>query len=567
MVLNGIGASKGVAIGKVFVKREFIRGVSQDKITDIDKEIKIFEDAKKVAIDELQVLYDKAVQSVGEKHAKIFEVHQMLIDDLDLYDEVVKEITLNKYNAAYAVQEAGKTMANIFNMMNDEYMKERATDVHDITNRIIEVITGVRAVSLADLTEPVIVVAHDLYPSDTIQMNKEFVLGFITEVGGKVSHSAILARTMQIPAILGLENAATSLSEKDTVILDGTSGQIIVNPDQNTLNQWKEKQQQHEAYLKELKSLAGTPNCTKDGVHIELNANIGSVNDIAAVLQNDTKGIGLFRSEFLYMDSPEMPSEQTQFEAYKEVLEAMSERVIVRTLDIGGDKSLPYLDIPAEDNPFLGYRAIRICLAQQDIFKIQLRALLRASVYGKLGIMFPMIATVKELKQAKEILEQCKKELTNEGIKISEDIEVGMMIETPAAVMVTDILAKEVDFFSIGTNDLTQYTIAVDRMNSKIADLYDPQNLSVLRMIKTTVDNGHANNIWVGICGESAADTELTELYLAMGVDELSVTPSSIFEVRKKIQQVTVSKARKIGLYKQLKFKRKIKLNFFQKKS
>ncbi|ONI39200.1 phosphoenolpyruvate--protein phosphotransferase [Candidatus Epulonipiscium fishelsonii] len=567
MVLNGIGASKGVAIGKVFIKKEFVREVSLEKITDIDKEIKVFEDAKKVAIEELQVLYDKAVATVGEKHAKIFEVHQMLTDDLDLYDEVVKEITLNKCNAAYAVQEAGKTMANIFNMMNDEYMKERATDVYDITNRIIEVITGVRPISLADLTEPVVVISHDLYPSDTIQMNKEFVLGFVTEVGGKVSHSAILARTMQIPAILGIEKVATTLCDQDTIILDGESGQLIVNPDPETLNLWKEKQSQYKAYLKELKDLAGTPNRTKDGVHIELNANIGSVNDIAAVLENDTKGIGLFRSEFLYMDSPEMPTEQTQFEAYKEVLEAMEDRVIVRTLDIGGDKSLPYLDIPAEDNPFLGYRAIRICLDKQDIFKIQLRALLRASVYGKLGIMFPMIATVNELKKAKEILEQCKKDLVSEGVKVSNDIEIGMMIETPAAVMVTDLLAKDVDFFSIGTNDLTQYTIAVDRMNSKIADLYDSRNLSVLRMIKTTVDNAHANNVWVGICGESAADTELTELYLAIGIDELSVTPSSIFEVRKKIQELTVSSAKKSALYKQLKVKKKIKLSNFLKKS
>ncbi|MGL5675016.1 MAG: phosphoenolpyruvate--protein phosphotransferase [Cellulosilyticaceae bacterium] len=544
MILEGIGASKGIAIGKVFIKETGTNTIPNHCITDVEAEVKVFENAKEVAVTELQELYNKALEQVGEEHAQIFDVHQMLVQDLDLHDQVVQGITDNKWNAAYAVEQAGIIIAGMFEAMDDPYLQERAADINDISKRLMGIITGKREVSLADINEPVIVVAKDLFPSDTIQINKDYVLGFITEDGGKMSHSAILARTMQIPAVVGMKDALTILENNAALILDGKSGQVFQNPSAETLAEWEEKKAEYEAYKEALQKLMGTANRTIDGVEIEVNANIGSPNDIEGVLANDAKGIGLFRSEFLYMDGVALPTEEEQFVAYRKVLEAMEDRVIIRTLDIGGDKELPYLDIPKEENPFLGYRAIRICLDQPELFKVQLRALLRASSYGKLGIMFPMIATLEELKLAKQILEETKAELIAEGVTVSEDLEIGMMIETPAAALISDVLAEEVDFFSIGTNDLTQYTLAVDRMNAKIAKLYDTHNLAVLRSIKMIVDNGHKAGIWVGICGESAADTSLTETYLAMGVDELSVSAGAVLELRKKIQEINVSEAK-----------------------
>lgn len=544
MILDGIGASSGVAIGKVFIKKQGTVKVPNTKIENVEAEIKRFEEAKEEALKELQVLYTKAVEEVGEEHAGIFDVHQMLVQDLDLNDQVVNFITEDKYNAAYAVSEAAVVIAAMFESMDDPYLQERAADIRDISKRLIGILTGEREVSLADLQEPVILVAKDLFPSDTIQMNKKFVLGFITEDGGKMSHSAILARTMQIPAVVGLEGALTKFNNNDIIILDGKNGKVYTEPTEEMITEWTLEQEKYRNYKAELQKLIGTENVTLDGVHIEVNANIGSPDDIDNVLANDTKGIGLFRSEFLYMDGNALPTEEMQYEAYKKVLEAMEDRVIIRTLDVGGDKELPYLNIPKEENPFLGYRAIRVCLDQPELFKTQLRALLRASVHGKLGIMFPMIATVNEIKAAKAVLEETKQELLAEGIAVSEDIEIGMMIETPAAALVSDLLAEEVDFFSIGTNDLTQYTMAVDRMNAKIAHLYDTHNLAILRSIKMVADNAHKAGIWVGICGESAADTALTETYLAMGIDELSVSAPSVLEVRKKIQQVDTQRAK-----------------------
>nr|WP_307991349.1 phosphoenolpyruvate--protein phosphotransferase [uncultured Niameybacter sp.] len=544
MILDGIGASSGVAIGKVFIKKQGTASVPNTKIDNVEAEIERFEAAKLEAINELKALYEKALSEVGEEHAGIFDVHQMLVQDLDFHDQVVNVITEEKYNAAYAVSEAAVIIAGMFESMEDAYMKERAADIRDISKRLIGILTGEREVSLADINEPVILVAKDLFPSDTIQMNKQFVLGFITEDGGKMSHSAILARTMQIPAIVGVKDALTKIKNEETVILDGKGGKIYLEPTQELLDTWKSEQDKYNNYKQELQKLIGTENKTLDGVHIEINANIGSPDDIAKVLENDTKGIGLFRSEFLYMDGTALPTEEMQYEAYKKVLEAMEDRVIIRTLDVGGDKELPYLNIPKEENPFLGYRAIRVCLDQPELFKTQLRALLRASVHGKLGIMFPMIAVVDEIRAAKALLEETKNELIAEGIAVSDDIEVGIMIETPAAALVSDILAKEVDFFSIGTNDLTQYTMAVDRMNSKIAHLYDTHNLAILRSIKMVADNAHKAGIWVGICGESAADTSLTEIFLAIGIDELSVSAPSVLEVRKKVQQIDTRKAK-----------------------
>ncbi len=546
MFLEGIGASKGIAIGKIFVKENNSEAVSDTRIdkTQVEKEIIRFEEAKKTAVDELNVLYQKALNDVGEEHAQIFDVHKMLVEDLDLHDQVVALITEDCHNAAYAVLGAADGLASIFASMEDPYMRERAADIKDISKRLTGILTGNKEKSLADIDEPVIVVAKDLFPSDTIQMNKDFVLGFITEDGGKMSHSAILARTMQIPAVVGFKDAMQIFTNEDYVVLDGAKGQMIKNPTEEVCEEWEEKRQAFLAYKKELQALIGTPNKTTDGVEIEICANIGSPSDIQSVLENDLNGVGLFRSEFLYMDGDRLPTEEEQFEAYKQVVEKMEERVIIRTLDIGGDKELDYLDIPKEENPFLGYRAIRICLQETDLFKTQLRALLRASAFGKLGIMFPMIATLEELRAAKAILEETKQELLAEGYVVSETIEIGMMIETPAAAIVSDLLAKEVDFFSIGTNDLTQYTLAVDRMNAKIADLYDTHNLSVLRTIKMVADNAHAAGIWVGICGESAADTALTETYLAMGIDELSVSAGSALELRKKVQSLSAAEAK-----------------------
>lgn len=542
MILDGIGASSGVAIGKVFIKQQNDFVLPTHKVTDTEAEIKRFNDAKEEATLELKVLYEKALEEVGEEHAQIFDVHQMLIADLDLHDQVVGIITDEKYNAAYAVSEASAIIAAMFESMDDPYLQERAADIRDISKRLIGILTGEKEVSLADINEPVILVAKDLFPSDTIQMNKQYVLGFITEDGGKMSHSAILARTMQLPAVVGVKNILTKLNKNSTIIIDGKSGKIYINPTGEELVYWKAKQEEDRNYKQKLQSLKGTANKTVDGVEIEINANIGSPDDIEGVLANDAKGVGLFRSEFLYMDGHALPTEEAQYEAYKKVLEAMEDRVIIRTLDVGGDKELPYLNIPKEENPFLGYRAIRVCLDQVDMFKVQLRALLRASVYGKLGIMFPMIATVEEIKGAKAVLEETKRELLAEGIAVSEDIEVGMMIETPAAALISDVLAQEVDFFSIGTNDLTQYTLAVDRMNAKIAHLYNTHNLAVLRLIKMVADNAHAAGIWVGICGEAAADTTLTETFLGMGIDELSVSAPSVLELRKTIQQIDTSK-------------------------
>lgn len=543
ITLQGIGASKGVVIGKTLVITEETVAINKQTNKSVEEEISRLMDAADIAIQELKKLEEHTLEKIGEDEAAIFEVHQMMISDGELTDRAKEIVAEELVSAEYAMNVTSNEFSSIFKSMEDPYMRERGVDIEDISKRMINILMGQKEEILLNLKEPVIIVKRDLLPSDTVQMDKKNILGIITQIGSKMSHSSIIARSMQIPAVVGVEDAFLSIKNDDYLILDGEGGQIIVNPDDKAKRQWIKEQQKYRDRLQELNKLKGTKSITQDGVEIQVNANIGSPEDIELVLENDAEGIGLFRSEFLYMHSSAMPSEESQFEAYKTVLEQMGDKhVIIRTLDVGGDKEIAYLEIPKEENPFLGYRGIRICLDQVDIFKTQLRALLRASVYGRLGIMFPMICTIEELRQAKAVLEDVKEELKAEGQSFSEEVEVGVMIETPAAVMVTDLLAKEVDFFSVGTNDLTQYTMAVDRMNPKVEYLYDTHNPSVLKLIEMTAKNAHKENIWVGVCGEAGADPSLTQFFADIGISELSVNPGSVLEVREKIQSIKTNK-------------------------
>ena len=541
--LTGIGASRGVAIGRLHFFDNVQRRVEMEKCESPERELERFEAARLQSIETLGVLHDKAMEEIGPEESMIFEIHQMMLEDDDYIDSVKAAINDEGYVAEYAVQQAGEQLAGMFALMDDAYMKERASDVLDISNRIIRQLRGELAQDLSDANGQLIIAARDLLPSETIQMDQSKVQAFVTSAGSKISHASILARTMGIPAVVGLEEQLAELREGDLVVVDGFNGVVLASPDDATMAEYELKRQEYLAYKDRLKKLKGTESKTQDGVRVEVCANIGHTSDVSAVLENDGEGIGLFRSEFLYMESNDFPTEQAQFEAYKAVLEKMGDRrVVVRTLDLGADKTAPYFNMPHEDNPAMGYRAIRICLRQTDIFKTQLRALLRASVYGRLAIMFPMITSVEEVQDAKKLLDDCRRELDAEGVAYSDGIEVGIMVETPAAAVISDLLAKEVDFFSIGTNDLTQYTLAVDRMNGNIGStMYDPRHRAVLRLMRMTAENAVKNGIWCGICGESGADRKLTEAFLAMGVTELSVTPTAILEIREKIQSINLS--------------------------
>lgn len=538
ITLTGKSVFGGVEIGKIAFYKRNERQVKRWHVEDTKEEVKRFEDARLTAIEQLQELYQKAMKDVGEENAMIFEMHQMMLEDLDYIESITHIIMGQKVNAEYAVSTTADNFAMMFSSMDDAYMQGRAADVKDISERVLNILSGAGQSGI-DTDVPVIVAADDLVPSETVQLNKEMVLGFATMYGSSNSHTAILARTMNIPAIIGLGEALKPEYDGAFAIIDGVDGKIYIDPDEDTLEIMKEKQAEDRAKKALLQELKGKENITLSGRKINIYANIGNSSDVGLVLQNDAGGIGLFRSEFLYLENDNFPTEEQQFAVYKLVAENMAgKKVIIRTLDIGADKQVDYFNLDKEENPALGYRAIRICLTQPDIFKTQLRALLRASAFGQIAIMFPMIISVGEVKQIKVILEEVKAELREAGIKFNEDIEIGIMIETPAAVMMSRELAKEVDFFSIGTNDLTQYTLAIDRQNPKLDMFYEPHHPAVLAMIKMAADNAHAEGKWIGICGELGADLELTEVFLKMGIDELSVSPSMILPLRKKVREI-----------------------------
>ena len=535
--LKGKAVYKGIALGKISVLRKTENVVKRVKIEDVDAELQRVEVAKEQAIEQLGKLYDKAVKEVGEASAVIFEVHQMMLEDLDFNEAIENTIRTQEVNAEYAVASTGDSFSEMFASMDDDYMKARAVDIKDISERLVQNLAGNGDNGL-DFTEPVIVVADDLTPSETVQMDKEKILAFVTVHGSTNSHTAILARMMNIPALIGVEMNLEDMQTGTEAVVDGFTGEFILCPEEEVRAKAQKKLDEENEKRNLLLELKGKENITLSGKKIELYANIGSAADVGYVLENDAGGIGLFRSEFLYIGRNELPSEEEQFQAYKQAAQNMAgKKVIIRTLDIGADKQADYLNLGKEENPALGYRAIRICLTQTDIFKTQLRAIFRASNYGQIAIMYPMITSVEEVKKIQEIVQEVKKELRDCEIPY-KDVEEGIMIETPAAVMISDELAELVDFFSIGTNDLTQYTLAIDRQNEKLDAFYNPHHKAVLKMIQMVVDNAHKAGKWAGICGELGADPELTETFVRMGVDELSVAPSMILKLRKIVREM-----------------------------
>ncbi|MDS1003728.1 phosphoenolpyruvate--protein phosphotransferase [Clostridium sporogenes] len=534
MMKKGIAASKGYAIGKIFIKEDINIEVVEKSIDNIEKEKERFKNALISTKEQLERIKDKAQKEVGVEKAAVFDSHIMLLDDPEFAGAVEMNVESNKVNSEKALQEVIDMYSSIFAAMEDEYMRERGADIKDVGKRIMLNLMGKSSNSIDDLDKDTIIVAQDLTPSDTAQLDKEKVIAFLTNIGGRTSHSAIMARTLEIPAIVGMKDITESVKNGDVVIVDGIEGVVIINPDKDTINKYEESKKAFLKEKEELKKLINVETITKSGKRVEVCGNIGKPQDVHQVLENGGEGVGLFRTEFLYMDRDNMPSEDEQFESYKYAVEKMEGRpVVIRTLDIGGDKKLPYLEMPEEMNPFLGYRAIRLCLDRKELFKVQLRALLRASAFGNLKIMFPMISSLSEFKAAKELLKECMNELKAEGKEFNENLETGIMVEIPAAAICADELAKHVDFFSIGTNDLIQYTLAADRMNEKISYLYDPMHPAVLRLIKMTIDAAHKEGKWCGMCGEMAGDENAIETLVEYGLDEYSMSASSILTAKK----------------------------------
>ncbi|HHO6602818.1 TPA: phosphoenolpyruvate--protein phosphotransferase [Staphylococcus aureus] len=536
-LIKGIAASDGVAIAKAYLLVEpDLTFDKNEKVTDVEGEVAKFNSAIEASKVELTKIRNNAEVQLGADKAAIFDAHLLVLDDPELIQPIQDKIKNENANAATALTDVTTQFVTIFESMDNEYMKERAADIRDVSKRVLSHILGVELPNPSMIDESVVIVGNDLTPSDTAQLNKEFVQGFATNIVGRTSHSAIMSRSLEIPAIVGTKSITQEVKQGDMIIVDGLNGDVIVNPTEDELIAYQDKRECYFADKKELQKLRDADTVTVDGVHAELAANIGTPNDLPGVIENGAQGIGLYRTEFLYMGRDQMPTEEEQFEAYKEVLEAMDgKRVVVRTLDIGGDKELSYLNLPEEMNPFLGYRAIRLCLAQQDIFRPQLRALLRASVYGKLNIMFPMVATINEFREAKAILLEEKENLKNEGHDISDDIELGIMVEIPATAALADVFAKEVDFFSIGTNDLIQYTLAADRMSERVSYLYQPYNPSILRLVKQVIEASHKEGKWTGMCGEMAGDETAIPLLLGLGLDEFSMSATSILKARRQI--------------------------------
>lgn len=551
MLKKGIAAAPGIVLGRALVVKEVKIRVERRTIAaeQISEELQRLEKSIHQANLDLERIKEKAEREIGEQEAQIFEAHQMILQDPEFIGAVETKIRDEKVNAEAALEEVRDGFIQIFESMDNEYMRERAADLRDVSNRILKKLLGIEQKAEADFTDPVILVTHDLTPSDTAQLDKEKVKGFATNIGGRTSHSAIMARTMEIPAVVGLTNITELLETGDFLIVDGLAGEVHIRPDTKLIETYEEKRKVYQKEKETLAAFIDQPSVTADGHRVELVANIGNPEDARQAVQYGAEGIGLFRTEFLYMDREDFPSEEEQFEAYRSVAVAMGKDrpVIIRTLDIGGDKELPYLKLPKELNPFLGYRAVRLCLNEVELFKTQLRALLRASAYGNIKIMYPMIATLAELRKANQLLEEVKTELRQENLPFNEEIEVGIMIEVPAAALVADHLAKEADFFSIGTNDLIQYTMAADRMNEQVSYLYQPFNPALLRLIRNVIEAAHKEGKWVGMCGEMAGDETAIPILLGLGLDEFSMSASSILRARQLIKRLEMSKMRELA--------------------
>ncbi|WP_409305229.1 phosphoenolpyruvate--protein phosphotransferase [Peribacillus sp. SCS-155] len=548
-ILKGIAASNGIAIAKAYRLIEPDLSVEKKTIESTGDELARFKQAVEVSKTELQAIRDRAEKELGADKAAIFDAHLLVVSDPELLGPIEDKISSESINAEFALKETADMFVTMFEQMDNEYMKERASDIRDVTKRVLSHLLGVQIPNPSMVQEEVIIIAEDLTPSDTAQLNRQFVKGFTTDIGGRTSHSAIMARSMEIPAVVGTKEATASINNGDLVIVDGINGEVHINPTPEVVENYKKEFHAYNEQKAEWAKLVNEKSVSRDGHHVELAANIGTPKDLEGVINNGGEGVGLYRTEFLYMGRDQLPTEDEQFEAYKAVLEGMNGNpVVVRTLDIGGDKELPYLELPKEMNPFLGYRAIRLCLEEQDIFRTQLRALLRASQYGNLKIMFPMIATLGEFRQAKAILEEEKQKLVSEGMKVADKIELGIMVEIPSTAVMADTFAKEVDFFSIGTNDLIQYTMAADRMNERISYLYQPYNPAILRLVKMVIDAAHKEGKWAGMCGEMAGDEIAIPLLLGLGLDEFSMSATSILRARSLISKLSKAEMEELAL-------------------
>jgi len=547
-LLKGIAASNGIAIAKAYRLVEPDLSFEKKNVDNAEQEVSRFQEAIATSKSELEAIRDKAREDLGEDKAQIFEAHLLVLSDPELLTPIEDKVKSENVNAEFALKETADMFVSMFESMDNEYMKERASDIRDVTKRVLSHLLGVQIANPSMVTEEVIVIAEDLTPSDTAQLNREFVKGFTTDIGGRTSHSAIMARSMEIPAVVGTKSITSSVENGDMIIVDGLNGQVHINPTPEVIEEYKKEHARYEEQKAEWAKLVNEPTVSKDGEHVELAANIGTPKDLEGVKNHGGEGIGLYRTEFLYMGRDELPSEDEQYEAYKAVLEGMEGKpVVVRTLDIGGDKELPYLNLPKEMNPFLGYRAIRLCLDEQDIFRTQLRALLKASPFGNLKIMFPMISNLQEFREAKAILEEEKEALLKNGTNVADHIEVGIMVEIPSTAVMADVFAKEVDFFSIGTNDLIQYTMAADRMNERVSYLYQPYNPAILRLVKMVIDAAHKEGKWAGMCGEMAGDEIAVPILLGLGLDEFSMSATSILRARSQIRHLNRAEMKELA--------------------